>query len=78
MFRDPKKMDTPIIPGMNVYYNFTKKHGALKGMTPAEAILIEVDGKNKWKMIIQNIASIRKTQFEVSKITQNPAIETLN
>ncbi len=31
-----------------------------KGKTPAQASLIEVDGKNKWKTIIQN-ASLNKT-----------------
>ncbi len=59
VFRDLKKMDTPIIEGMKVYYNFTKKHGALNGQTPAQASMIEVDGVNKWKTIIQN-ASLNK------------------
>ena len=59
VFRVLKKMDTPILEGMKVYYNFTKKHGSLKGRTPAEAALISVDGKNKWKTIIQN-ASLHK------------------
>ena len=31
-----------------------------KSKTPAQASLIEVDGKNKWKTIIQN-ASLNKT-----------------
>ncbi len=44
---------------MRVYYNFTKKHGALDGQTPAESALISVDGTNKWKTIIQN-ASLSK------------------
>lgn len=59
VFRGLKKMDTPIIEGMRVYYNFTKKHGALNGKTPSEEALINVDGKNKWKTIIQN-ASLYK------------------
>ncbi len=54
VFRGLKKMDTAILDGMRVYYNYTKKHSALKGKTPAEASLIEVDGVNKWKTIIQN------------------------
>jgi transposase-like protein len=54
VFRGLKKMDTPIIDGMKVYYNFTKKHGALKGKTPSESALIKVDGKNRWKTMIQN------------------------
>ncbi len=54
-----KKMDTAILDGMRVYYNFTKKHGALDGQTPAESALISVDDANKWKTIIQN-ASLSK------------------
>ena len=44
---------------MKAYYNFTKKHGSLDGKTPAEQAKILVDGKNKWKTIIQN-ASLHK------------------
>ncbi len=60
VFRGLKKMETPVLDGMRVYYNFAKKHGALKGKTPAQEALIEIDGKNKWKTIIQN-ASLNKT-----------------
>ena len=60
MFRGLKKMDTPIIDGMKAYYNFTKKHGSLKGQTSAEAAKIIVDGKNKWKTIIQNASLHRE------------------
>lgn len=59
VFRGLKKIDTPILDGMKVYYNFTKKHGALKGKTLSESALIKVDGKNRWKTIIQN-ASLYK------------------
>ena len=44
---------------MKAYYNFTKKHSSLKGRTPAEQAMIEVDGKNKWITLIQN-ASLHK------------------
>ena len=53
VFRGLKRMDTPIIHGMRTYYNFTKKHGALQGRTPAEASMIQVDGRNKWITLIQ-------------------------
>ncbi len=59
VFRGLKKMDTPVLDGMRVYYNYTEKHGALEGQTPAESAKITVDGKNKWKTIIQN-ASLYK------------------
>ena len=35
-------------------YNFTKKHSALGRKTPAEASLIEIDGRNRWIPLIQN------------------------
>ena len=54
VFRGLKRMDTAVLDGMRIYYNYAKKHGYLKGMTPAEASLIRVDGPNKWKTIIQN------------------------
>ena len=59
VFRGLKKIDTPIIDGMKAYYNFTKKHGGLNGKTPAEQAMIHVDGKNRWKTIIEN-ASLYK------------------
>ena len=59
VFRGLKRLDTPILDGMRVYYNFTKKHGVLKGKTHAQASMIEVDGLNRWKTIIQN-ASLNK------------------
>ena len=62
VFRGLKKMDTPILDGMRVYYNFTKKHGSLNDKTPAEIALINVDGKNKWRTIIQNAALDRVSE----------------
>ena len=59
VFRGLKKMDTGIPDSMRVYYSFTKKHEALNSKTPAQASMIEVDGKNKWKTIVQN-ASLNK------------------
>ena len=62
IFRGLKKFDTPIIPGLQAYYNYTKKHGGLKGKTPAEAALITVDGRNKWITLIQNAALCRVSE----------------
>lgn len=56
VFRGLKRVDTEILNGYRVYYNFTKKHGSLKGKTPAEAAGIKVEGPNKWLTIIQNAA----------------------
>lgn len=51
LFKDfGQKISTPL--GLKI-------HQALQGRTPAEASMIEIDGKNKWKTIIQN-ASLYK------------------
>ena len=71
VFRGLKKFDTPLIDGMKTYYNFTKKHGSLKGKTPAEEAMIEVDGKNKWFTLIQN-ASLHKQNSESNLGLYNP------
>lgn len=52
VFRGLKKLDTPIIDRMNVYYNYTRPHGSLKVRTPDEAPMIEVDGKNRCLTLI--------------------------
>ena len=62
VFRGLKKFDTPVFAGMQAYYNFLKKHGALDGRTPAEAAKIVVDGFNKMKTIIQNAALCRDAE----------------
>ena len=63
VFRGLKKMDTPIIAGLKLWYNFSKEHGGLGGdVTPSEAALIKVDGCNKWKTIIQNAALDRMSE----------------
>ncbi len=54
VFRGLKKIDISIIDGMKACYNFTKKHGAPNGRTPSEEASIKVDGKNRWKTIIEN------------------------
>ncbi len=54
--------DTAILDGMRVYYNFTKKHSALGGRTSAQASLMEADGSNKWKTIIQNASPSKDSQ----------------
>jgi transposase-like protein len=38
-----------------IYYNFIKPHQALDGKTPSEKVGIKIEGKNKWRTIIQKI-----------------------
>jgi transposase-like protein len=52
--RGLKKVDTKILPGMQIYHNFIREHEGLDGKTPAEACGIVIEGKNKWMTLIQN------------------------
>jgi hypothetical protein len=54
VMRGPKKVDTPILAGIQIYHNYLRPHEALDGKTPAEAAGIKVDGDNKWQTLIQN------------------------
>ncbi len=62
-YRGIKKMDSPLFDGFQTFYNFSKKHGGINGKTPAEMAKIQVDGKNKWKTIIQNASLYRENSI---------------
>jgi hypothetical protein len=53
-FRGIKKVETPIIPGYQIFHNYIRPHEALEGKTPAEASGIKVEGQDKWLTLIQN------------------------
>jgi transposase-like protein len=55
--RGLKKMDTLILKGFQIYHNYIREHEALKGQTPAEKCGIKVEGKNKWKTLIENASN---------------------
>jgi putative transposase len=52
--RSLKKVDTPILKGMQIYHNYMRPHESLDGETPAERCGIKIEGNNKWLTIIQN------------------------
>jgi len=52
--RGLKRKDTPILKGYQLYHNYIREHEGLDGKTPAEACGITIEGKNKWKTLIQN------------------------
>lgn len=54
--RGIKTDQTPLFTGLRVYYNYAKKHGGLQGRTPAAAAGITVEGRDKWRTLIQNAA----------------------
>ena len=57
--RGIKKVDTKVLPGMQIYHNYVRPHEALDGKTPAEACGIVVEGENKWMKLIQNAAKAK-------------------
>lgn len=57
----PKKKDTPILQGMQIYHNYIRPHEGLDGKTPAEACGIEIKGENKWITLIQRASLKAKT-----------------
>ncbi len=54
VMRGLKNKDTPILRGYQIYHNFIREHEGLDGKTPADACGIKIEGKNKWKTLIQN------------------------
>jgi hypothetical protein len=52
--RGLKRKRTPILSGYQLFHNYIRPHEALGGKTPAEACGINIEGKNKWKTLIQN------------------------
>ena len=48
------KKDTPILNGIQLFYNYIRPHMALDEATPAERAGIHIKGNDKWLTIIQN------------------------
>ena len=57
VMRGLKKEGTPILKGYQIFHNYIRSHEGLDGKTPAEACGIKVEGKNKWKTLIQNASA---------------------
>jgi len=58
--RGIKTKDTPILKGYQLFHNYFRPHEALDGKTPSEACGITIEGKNKWKTLIQNARKKQK------------------
>jgi transposase-like protein len=58
--RSLKKMDTPILKGVQIYHNYIRSHQGLNGKTPAEKCGIVIEGGNKWKTLIENASNESK------------------
>jgi transposase-like protein len=55
--RGLKKDDTSILAGYQIFHNYIRGHEGLGGKTPAEVCGITIQGKNKWKTLIQNASN---------------------
>ena len=54
VMRSLKKVDSPILSGMQIHHNFIRSHMALDGKTPSDMAGIKIEGDNKWITLIQN------------------------
>jgi transposase-like protein len=61
--RGLKTKETPILSGYQIFHNYIRPHEALGGKTPAEACGITIEGKNKWKTLIQNSTMQRQSEL---------------
>ena len=52
--RNLKKLDSPILTGLQIYHNYVRSHMGLDGKTPADLAGIQVEAENKWLTLIQN------------------------
>ena len=61
--RGLKSEESAIITGLRLYHNFVRSHLGLDGeMTPGEAAGIIIEGKDKWKTMIQAAAKRRSLE----------------
>jgi len=58
VLRGLKKDDSVMLSGYQLYHNYFRPHEGLDGKTPSEACGIQIEGKNKWKTLIQNASKV--------------------
>jgi hypothetical protein len=54
VMRSLKRVDSPILSGIQIHHNFIRSHMALDGKTPSDMAGIKIEGNNKWITLIQN------------------------
>ncbi len=52
--RTLKPPDTPILSGYQIHHTYIRPHEALIDKTPGELAGVQVKGKDKWLMLVQN------------------------
>lgn len=66
--RGLKTNDTAILTGYQLFHNYIRPHEALGNKTPSEVCGIIVEGRNKWKTLIENAS--QKVDFVNPKLEQ--------
>lgn len=61
VMRSLKRVDSPILSGMQIHHNFIRSHMALNGKTPSDMAGIKIEGDNKWITLIQNARKHNQT-----------------
>lgn len=56
--RGLKKNDSPLLDGYQIFHNYIRPHMSLEGKTPSEVCGITIQGKDKWKTLIENASKI--------------------
>ena len=56
VMRSLKRVDSPILSGMQIHHNFIRTNMALDGKTPSEMAGIKIEGNKKWITLIQNVS----------------------
>ena len=71
-----KSMNTALSDGMLIQYNYINPHGALSGMTPSDAVEIELPGTDRWKTLIERGQKFKKQKEKEKK--QNNTKDTVS
>jgi transposase-like protein len=69
VMRSLKKIDTPILTGLEIFHNYVRPNEGLDGRTPSEVAGITVEGENKWLTLIQNAS--KKNGHVPTRNTEN-------
>lgn len=65
--RGLNKADTFVLQGYQIYHNYVRPHEGLNNKTPAEKCGIVIEGRDKWKTLIEN-ASKKLPNSEIYKL----------
>jgi transposase-like protein len=73
---DDSKSASTMVDGLRIAYNFTRKHSALDGQTPAEAAgLPSLGNGNRWKALIQNSVEAKERKETPAQTWRKRTIE---